>query len=118
MFTLDQLEQLWERATTLPAVGGHASNGPLTNAIIGEAIEGSDDGEYPLILEILDRISEDIRSFQTIITWAATYRYQPCRGDAHEDCVGEVEDGTFAKDSIPPFCTCPCHGERATPKGE
>lgn len=108
IFTLNQLAALWERATSLPTDISHSSIGPLTNALLHEALEGSDEGEYPLILEILDRITEDIQNFQTTLTWAATYRYEPCRDGFHETCVGEVVD----EPTIPQFCTCPCHGER------
>lgn len=107
VFTLDRLAQLWERATTLPANSGALS--PLTDGIIGEALEGSDEGEYPLILEILDRIIEDIESFKTTITWEATYRFAACQASAHENCPGESD---YALPDFPQFCTCLCHGKR------
>ena len=109
IFNRDDLAQLWERATGLPTVGKHPDNGPLTNAIITEAIEGSDEGEYPLILETLEQLVNDIKLFQGHIEQAAHYIYNPCRFDNHRDCVGEVDDPTL---HIPPFCTCPCHGNR------
>jgi hypothetical protein len=60
-FTRDELEEIWERATGLPPLSG-AANGPLTNAIIDEAFDGSL-GEYDEVVMTLGRILDDIQSF-------------------------------------------------------
>lgn len=103
VFTPRQLAILWESATDLPA----EDLDPLTNAILGEAIEGSDEGEYPLILDVLARIITDIEQLSIEIESAVRHRYHPCRIGDHEDCVGKLDEPATA---IPPFCTCPCHG--------
>jgi len=104
-FTREILESIWERATTLPAHSG--AIGTLTEAVITEALEGSE-GEYPDILGTLDRIIDDIVLFQEHILTQGTYQYQPCRDGFHETCVGEVVD----EPTIPQFCMCSCHGDR------
>ncbi len=109
IFNRYHLAQLWERATGLPTAGVPNFDGPIARAIMTEAIEGSDEGEYPLILETLEQVVDDIQSFMSIIEEAAHYVYTPCRFGNHNDCVGEVCDTTSR---IPPFCTCPCHSDR------
>ena len=104
-FTRTILEEVWEEATSLPAHSG--AIGTLPKSVINEALEGSE-GEYPDILGTLDRIVDDLTSFQEHIVTRATYRYEPCRDEFHETCVGEV----IEEPTIPQFCMCPCHGDR------